>query len=568
MALIFPADSEPVKLTMNPKRTIGILLLALLCFQKQSVSIGQDEYSQEFKDTLVELKLDPSRQGLQKYFLMYRPDASNSDRVKRLIAELGSVDFSVRSQATLQLANVSHTDIPLIRQATESSDLEISLRAKQVLKMFEKGTHLKRLQKVLVAMAKHNVDGFVPELCIALSVVQPQGGLLRQFQKTLEVTTRPTDAVYLMEQVQTPSQFGRDLILNALCQQDGAKHIELLASLVTADDSEQVRLAAAMRLADQLDRRSLKPLVALLESELVTVRSSANRTLKNITGQKFKFFASAKEEQRLVAIQKWQDWLRDKGNEATLFKSNRSSVEFMNRLIVSSYTKKKVYEADMEGNVLRTINDVGAPMGVFGSEDGRILICDYSGRKIRVYDSESKEIFSKVLPAAPLAAEFLENGNILVGTTNAKQVLELDPEGETVWKATVSGRINVVHRTFEGTTLVSMLGEGKVVELDESGKIIFELAISKPNGVRRLENGNTLVCVYNEGEVREYDPNKNVVWKVTGLKSPARAQRLPDGSTLVRHSEGIFLFDEAGKQVREIKSDRMTTGGTGSVHYF
>lgn len=533
------------------------------------------EFSGLLRLKLTDLGIHPSRAGIKKYLAGYLPDSQKREQVKRLIKQLGSDNFQERSRATAQLASVGLSELPLVQAAVENPDLEISLRAKQVLEMFNQGAHLVLLRKVLHLIATDKIKGLSKDLCLVIDSLQPNESLLRTFEKALEASAVESDHALFRKRLANPSVLGRRIFVRLLSRTPRPKRksdSQLAAELIQlaqSDDSPQIRLAAATELAFHLDRRCLPLLIEWLESETAADRFQAVRVLRSVTGVKHDFFAAANAKSRDQAIQRWKEWYVENGETATLFKEgDTSSRIFLNRLVVSSYTRKTVVETDLQGKVIRRLSGVGTPMGVFGSPDGRILVCDYSGRMLRIYDAEGKQVFTKKLPGAPLAAEILENGNILTGTTDAKKVLELDPSGKVVWEAAVSGRINVVHRTTAGTTLVSMLGAGKVLELDAAGKIIFELELKKPNGVRRLENGNTLVCMYDSGEVREYDPNKNVVWKIEGLNRPARAQRMPDGNTVIYCRGGIRIVDPAGELVRQISVDGNKVPGVGSLHYF
>lgn len=518
--------------------------------------------------SLTSLGVKPNETGLRDFFASYSPKSSSAQRVGALINQLGSESFAERTDATNKLAMINLTDLPLVQKATENADLEISLRAQQVIRMFQKGTHLKRLSRVLRLMEKHKIKGFAEELSVALQVVRPSSLLKIQFENTMAQTVTNADSKIIRGHVNDLSIHNRDIYIRVLSKMEPETHAELFSRLAGEDKNDDVVLSAAIELVKIPDRRCLRPLIELLDNPSIRIRSRANQMLRMVSGKKFGFVAVANQESRQKAIEKWTVWNRDEGNKAVLIKDAMPSKIFLNRLIVSSYTQKKVFETDLEGKVLRTLTSVGSPMGVCGAEDGSVLVCDYVGKQVLVFDSNDKIVFRKKVASGPLSGELLDNGNILVGVSSSKKILEIDREGNTVWQAELPSRINVVHRTPQNTTLASMMGHGKVVELDESGKIIFELEVHKPNGARRLENGNTLICLYDKGEVHEYDPDKKIVWKATGLKKPARAQRMPNGETLIFHREGVSVFGSTEKMVRQIKIKELRSGDVGSLHFF
>lgn len=528
---------------------------------------GQD-WSEELVTALKSVGIEPTRQGLRQYLRDFLPSADAEQRIRALINQLGSRDYSQRYAATQALALISPTERHLIEQATQSDDLEVAVRARQVLRAMEQSAQLRRLSRILALMDEHRLHGFTRELDEVYQALEPEHALQRQFEKLLVEVAQPRDLERFHSRLSDSSSHGREVYLRVIARLQPDQHRNLFAQLANEDEDVNVRLAAASELAAIPDPRCLEALLKLLEHPTVQIRSHAGQKLRVVTGQRLGFVAVADEDHRREAIDRWQKWLAEAGPDWVLFPLDRSRQVFRERLVVSSYSQGIVVEMDMAGKILREIADVGRPMGVFGAADGRILVCDYGGKQVLVYDDQNQLVFQKELKAGPLSGELLENGNVLIGVSSTKQVLELDPKGEVVWKVDVPDRVNVVQRTPEGTTLVSMLGAGKIIELDAGGKTIFELEVNKPNGVRRLENGNTLVCLYDLGEVREYDPSKQVVWKVIGLQKPSRAQRLPDGTTVVYHREGIDFFDDQQKKIRKIKNDKLRHGDIGSLHFF
>lgn len=546
-----------------------VLVLSMLTGHFGPTGLSAQEKKEKYlEQELGELGVKNGVEGLREFFQSYSPDASSKEKVQNLIEQLGSDSFEERTSATNELARISLSDMPLVKAAIDNNDLEVSLRARQVLRMFEKGTHLARLQKVLRVMETHEVKGFLDEVCTSLQMVNSNNLLKIQFEKTMFATSSQKDAEVLQRYVVDENRHSREIYLRVLASLQPGKNLELLSRLSVEEDDVDVKLAAANELAKVPDRRCLQPLIDLLDHPSVRVRSRASLIVRSVTGNQFGYVAVAQESKRSEAIKKWKSWMATSGDEAALFKDSVVRKMYLQRLIVASYSQRKVVEIDLQGNSLRTLPAAGTPMGVCGNATGDVLVCDYSGRKAIVFDAENKVVFEKKLIGGPLSGQLLENGNVLVGTSTAKKVLEFDREGNEVWQATLPGRINVVHRTSENTTLVSMLGEGKVVELDERGKMIFELEVHKPNGVRRLENGNLLVCLYDKGEVCEYDRDKAIVWKATGLTKPARAQRMPDGNTVIYHRGGVCIYDPAQKLVRTIKVKEIKAGDVGSLHFF
>ena len=251
------------------------------------------------------------------------------------------------------------------------------------------------------------------------------------------------------------------------------------------------------------------------------------------------------------------------GSTTTLLDYKYNTDFYVDRLVVSDYSKKIVTIRDLDGKILRTLSGLNSPYGVSATLDGHIIIAEYSGAKVTEYDENDQMIKSFNVTGMPISVQRLENGNTLVALSDKNKVVELDTEGKIVWEFTSTGRIQVARRTPEGTTLLSENTASKVIEVDAAGKIIRELKVKQPQGARRLKNGNLLVC-QGDGTVNEYDSGGKTVWTIKGLTRPIRAQKMNDGNFVVMDQAGIKIFDESGKLVREIK----TGIKSGTMQYF
>ena len=65
------------------------------------------------------------------------PTTGPADDVDALIAKLGEADFHVRRDASARLREVGPTALPALRQAAESDDPEVRLRASQIIRSLE-----------------------------------------------------------------------------------------------------------------------------------------------------------------------------------------------------------------------------------------------------------------------------------------------------------------------------------------------------------------------------------------------------------------------------------------------
>ena len=73
--------------------------------------------------------------------------------------------------------------------------------------------------------------------------------------------------------------------------------------------------------------------------------------------------------------------------------------------------------------------------------------------------------------------------------------------------------------------------------------------MGNPYSVERLTNGNTLVANRRNNKVVEVDREGQMVWFYDAAPSLYRAQRLPDGNTLIVSSGGAVEVDAGGEVV-------------------
>ena len=527
------------------------------CWADESVAL------KSVKAELQKFGIELTNDGLKKSLETFDPAAADEDLVNQMVAKLSSDNYQERMSATKTLAQINPASISIVRAASNDSDLEVRLRIQQVLKLYKSGSHLQPLRAVLKYIELKNVTGLLPKIWTAMTTVESDFSLTRQFRNTLVASAAPSDVDFLRQQIADSQSPFRTIALESLVKVLDKEMTSELFQLANSDTDAKIRLIASRELAKQLDRRCLPLLVALLESEELKVRVTAAQVLQSVTGEKILFYGEAKSADREKSISQWKEWLAKNGSTTTLLDYKYNTDFYVDRLVVSDYSKKIVTIRDLDGKILRTLSGLNSPYGVIATLDGHIIIAEYSGAKVTEYDENDQMIKSLNVTGMPISVQRLENGNTLVALSDKNKVVELDTEGKVVWEFTSTGRIQVARRTPEGTTLLSENTASKVIEVDAAGKIIRELKVKQPQGARRLKNGNLLVC-QGDGTVNEYDSGGRTVWTIKGLTRPIRAQKMNDGNFVVMDQAGIKIFDESGKLVREIK----TGIKSGTMQYF
>jgi hypothetical protein len=106
--------------------------------------------------------------------------------------------------------------------------------------------------------------------------------------------------------------------------------------------------------------------------------------------------------------------------------------------------------------------------------------------------------------------------------------------------------------TPDGGWLVNIIRARAVYRLSPGGEVLFETkGGGYPCSLQLLDAGHMLVAGWDDdvaGFVREFAPSGEIVWRLEDLHWPWKAERQPDGNTLVA--------DAGRRRVFEVTSDR------------
>ncbi|MEX0703864.1 MAG: PQQ-binding-like beta-propeller repeat protein [Planctomycetales bacterium] len=374
------------------------------------------------------------------------------------------------------------------------------------------------------------------------------GYLVAAAQRAVEAAATPEDAPRLVEALAGDDPTRRVVAIGGLSAALEDEALDHFAALLD-DRQEDVRFAAALALADRGDRRSLKSLVGLLDSDDLQIRARSIQVLRKLTGRQFEFVAYEPPERRREALRGWHEWLAEHGETADLHHPIDAAEPLLGRTLIG-LLDNTVIEVDSEGKETWRTNATN-PFGCEGQPNGHRLVTSYGMRTVTEYDADGAEVWQLGdLPASPYNARRLPNGNTLVACSNSGLVMEYRPDKSKAWEAKVGGRPTDAHRLPNGNTLVALQTLNRVVEVDQAGNSVRVLDnVSRPMAVQPLENGNILVCHFQEGRVTERDRGGNEVWQLTGLNQPYAAQRLSGGNTLIADQSGVREVDREGKMV-------------------
>lgn len=252
--------------------------------------------------TLRRYGVEPTADGVLRVLRQWRPDAENRAQIARLVRDLGDDKWAVRDRAARQLAGMGTLALPALREATNSNDAEVVLRARKLLAECRSG-HAEELLSAALEWLRRSPTPQATDLLLDLVAVLPV-----EFQSSardaLWVCAAPGDVPRLRRAIGDSRPAVREAAIVALERAAGADAVHDLEPLLR-DKSETTRLAAARALLDRLPRPSITVLLGLLDAREPDVRRQAAWLLEQVSG-----IAPADESPTgpAEAATKWKAW--------------------------------------------------------------------------------------------------------------------------------------------------------------------------------------------------------------------------------------------------------------------
>jgi hypothetical protein len=530
----------------------SLLFLAVLFVGLAAWGAEPDPLVEELKNAGVEV----TREGVEKFLEPMRLTPARLERVRTLLAALGSDDFETRDKATTALIAMPHLPESVLKEGI-TKDPEIKRRVEEVLDDPGRGEAEHNLFLTLRVIEAKQIKGLSP-LLLELLPQWLQEHLIQAAKEAVVASAERADGKLLREMLagRQPRQVrvAATSALAAVFAKEVSKELEELLQ----DTDPYVSLAAVSALLNQDSRKPLAVLVRLLEAEQIEVRQAAANTLSEVSGQQIEYASYEEPKKRASGVAAWRDWVNGEGQTATLNLPVGMKKAFRGRILVNVYGEGKIREIDATtGKTLFEAGGWSYAWGAHATPEGRRLAVDYSRSVVVEYDAQGRECWRRDLPGgAPTCVQRLPNGRTLVALSSLSKVVEIDRDGKVVWEFAIPGLTSAAQRLPDGTTLIALQDANKIIIVNSQGKILRQLeGLTRPHTAQQLSNGNILVCEFDKG-IFEYDRNGKVVWSKVGLNNPAQAQRLPSGNTLIAETDGLIEVDPKGKEVRHFHMGR------------
>ncbi|WP_166819954.1 hypothetical protein [Thalassoroseus pseudoceratinae] len=505
---------------------------------------GRDDV---FVSRLRAAGVTPTLAGVKQFLENVTATPEQRRVAKTWIRQLGSASYSQRVAAMEKLRPRRIALAPELIAGQTDPDPEVAQRCTRLLH-----DHDPKLQDTLfIAVLETIVRKRYRGLLVLIERVfahSQSPDVYRAAVDAVVVTTTPSEMPTLLDWLQS-SQTAKVILAIHAFGRHGEVDPRDLAGVLEHPDS-MVRLAATTTIARRVPKESLATCQQLLTADLAWVRADAARVLRDVTGQKFGYWAYAKPDRRGKAIRKWSEWLRKSTSRQQLKPLPMSwrSRNWLGQRLVCRWGARTLEEFDPHKRSNLSVRGFKYPWGCWGTPQGHRLVLDTELLNVREFGSDGSLISFTELPGHPSCVQRLKNGNTLFAMSDPHQLLEYNTHGEVVWKFPIHGRPTTAQRLANGDTLVNLQKSNQVVMVRANGDVdvLFD-RLAKPYTAEMLDNGNILVCETEANRVFEFNENREIVWSVEKLQKPAQAQRLPNGNTLVSDKRGLIEFLPSGQ---------------------
>lgn len=242
-----------------------------------------------------------------RYLQQSLPSAETEADLQVLVNQLGASKFIQRELAERQLARRGKQVELLLRQATESADAEIRLRAKRLLESLNASYPPEVVFAALQVVEREKPSGAV-ETLLAILPVNEEAWLREAIFRALRSVSGVDDKPVLEKALEDESPRCRAGALHALGKFAAPERLGEFDKALQDRDA-QVRLVAAWEITTRGHQRGLAALVRLLSSSDVRLREMSVRTLREATGQSFDFDARQSIELQQRALVAWKRWM-------------------------------------------------------------------------------------------------------------------------------------------------------------------------------------------------------------------------------------------------------------------
>jgi HEAT repeat protein len=563
LAAVKDQDAIPVlidslgKLDEEHARPAEEVLARLAGSQAPSVALGKDEATRKrCRDVWTTWWASMKDKELIDYFRKNTLDDADRDKFMGLIRQLGSDSFRARQKAMASLVAYRSAAVPLLRQATQNTDLEISRRAEQCLAKIQAAPGAGLSATFARVMGVRKPEGAV-DVLLAYLPFADDDSVLEEVRGSLAAMAladgKPHKSLVAALRDRLPER--RAVAAEALLQAGLTGEKQAMVPLLK-DADLTVRLRVAQALAGAREKAAVPVLIDLLTQLPGEEAWKAEEVLRRLADDKAPTLALGSDNAaRQKAREAWAAWWKDHGSKTDLARVERAP-RLLGYTVISQYSNRGIGQVVEVGkNGKKRWSFEGLTYNTFDLQvlrGERLLLAEYNTSKVTERDFKGKVVWELSFPN-PISVQRLRNGNTLVAGRNI--IAEYDKNKKEIYKITRNNYDIYGARKVRNNQVVMITNGGQVIRMDTKGKELANFttgSIGYYGCLEALPNGNVMVALYGNNKVAEYDPKGKQVWEAT-VQWPSSCTRLPNGNTLVccQDTRQIVEFDRKGKKVWE-----------------
>jgi HEAT repeat protein len=485
--------------------------------------------------------------------------AEEHAQVSRWVTELADGSHRVRERATANLAAAGPKAVPLLQQATRSTDPEQARRAQQALKRIAQGK-----------------PALPPEAARLLALRRPPGaaGVLLDYlpfsdsdAMTTEVQAallavaladgKPDAAVLKALANAIPTR--RAAAAEALCQAGGRSQHEAVRPLLR-DADPSVRLRAAIALASSGDGASVATMIELLPGLPAEIALSGVDFLTSLAGDKAPDVPLGHDDAGQAKWRAaWSAWWKE--NAATVSLVRTGPPPLLGLTLITQLNPNgqgRVIEVGRDGKVRWQVDGLLFPVDAWALPGERLLVAEQNANRVTERDRQGKVLWEyRMMRGQPVNTQRLASGNTFIASN--VELLEVDRAGKVVWSIPQLNGVTAAYRARSGE-IVCLTNQGRCVWLDTNGKELKSVPSQRDagwtSGIDVTPSGQVLVSRPGQQKVTLIDRNGKTVWEADALQLTT-ATWLPNGHVLTASmsTHRVTELDRNGKVVWEYKDD-------------
>jgi HEAT repeats len=543
---------------MRPSILTPLLIGVILRLSLPPAHVHADDlvFSTEDRQLLLAAGLKPDSSLLLDFLHERTCLAKNATKLAEHIQALGNRKFLVRQSAAKQLFIAGSAALPLLYQASTSTDAERARRARDSINRIETegGASLtEAIARALVALRPKGAAGailaYLPfaedadteELLLhVLAAVALNRETIPRLLRALHdpAPARRAAAAFLLGRLK-PQPYRQQLIL------------------LTADARPEVRWQAASSLAQTGERRMGPTLVRLLFDAPPVIAWRAERLLLQLAGRtaprtSLQITDRSRRDCRIA----WNNWWKRYGAQVDFGRLSQQPPQPLFLTLIPTHGSVVAFGHDYKE--CWRLRDCQGPIDAEILPSGRVLVAENYAHRITERDLAGRIVWEYKTDSLPAACWRRKNGNTVIGTK--WELLEVTPDGKKVRGRKFSPGLHDA-RKLRHNRLVVLTAHNEVKQFTSDLKLISVVKGANPicdwMGISVLPNGHYIVVHDQDGFPAEITPQGRTVEQIT-QQSATSVDRLISGHLLLcplrgdrileldRNSRVVHSFDLAG----------------------